>query len=216
MSGRALLRRSVERFVRLADARSARASDLAALPVLAFAAALALHDESGTAGDFLDGVWHPVSGLDHVLAMVAVGVWGAQLGAPAVWTLPVAFPLVMALGGMLALLGVELPAVELAIAASALVLGALVVTASRPPPWVAALVVGFFAIFHGHAHGAELPEGASGLAYSIGFVLATGALHGAGIALGLVQKWKRGEAVLRAAGALVAGGGAFFLWRSLA
>ena len=123
----------------------------------------------------LSGLQHPVSGLDHVLAMVAVGLWGAQLGAPAIWLLPVTFPLVMAFGGLLGLLGVPLPGVEVGIAASAIVLGAMVAAESRPPLlgsppcWSASS-----RIFHGHAHGTELPAGQSGLLYSMGFVVATG------------------------------------------
>jgi urease accessory protein len=114
--------------------------------------------------------------------MVAVGLWGAFLGAPAIYTLPIVFPLVMALGGVLGILGVPLPGPEIGIAASAVVLGAMVALAARPPLWVAAAIVGAFAIFHGYAHGAELPAGADAVAYSLGFVVATGLLHLAGIA----------------------------------
>lgn len=178
--------------------------------------ALPLHDETGAAAGLLAGLVHPVLGLDHVLAMLAVGVWGAQLGAPHVWTLPVAFPLVMALGGALALAGVHLPAVELGIALSAIVLGLLVLREARPPVGVAAAVVGAFALFHGHAHGTELPEGSSGLLYSAGFVVSTGTLHALGIALGLLHRFEAGRLALRAGGALVAAGGCAFLWRALA
>jgi urease accessory protein len=179
--------------------------------------ALALaHVEAGRAEGFLAGVHHPVSGLDHVLAMVSVGLWGAQLGAPAIWLLPVTFPLVMALGGMLGLLGVPLPSVEVGIAVSALVLGLAVSAAWRPPLWASAVIVGLFAVFHGHAHGTELPAGASGLSYSLGFVAATGLLHAVGIGIGAIQRWPRGRAVLRAAGAAVAAAGIWFLWRALA
>lgn len=175
-----------------------------------------LHDETGAAAGLLAGLRHPVSGLDHVLAMVAVGLWGAQLGAPAVWLLPVAFPLVMALGGTLGLTGVALPGVELGIALSAVALGALVLAEKKAPPAVAALVVGFFALFHGHAHGTELPPGTSGLLYSVGFVVATGTLHALGITLGLAHRWERGRLAIRAAGAVVSAGGFIFLWRMLA
>jgi urease accessory protein len=175
-----------------------------------------LHDETGSAEGLLAGLSHPVSGLDHVLAMVAVGLWGAQLGKPAVWLLPVAFPLVMAFGGFLGLAGIPLPAVELGIALSAVALGALVLFECRPKPALAALVVGAFAIFHGHAHGTELPEGASGIAYSAGFVVATGSLHAVGIAIGLVHRWEWGKRAIRAAGACVAVGGGYFLWGAVA
>jgi urease accessory protein len=148
--------------------------------------------------------------------MVAVGLWGAQLGAPAIWVLPVAFPMVMASGGMLALLGVPLPGVELGIAASAIALGAAVALEVRPPLWIAAALVGVFAIFHGHAHGAELPPGQSALLYSVGFVVATGCLHALGIGIGTAQRWAWGRTLLRVAGAGVAAGGVFFLWRAVA
>lgn len=174
------------------------------------------HEQSGQAAGFVTGMLHPVSGLDHVLAMVAVGLWGAQLGAPAIWLLPVTFPLVMAFGGFLGLLGVPLPGVEVGIALSAILLGTMVATQARPPLWLAAAAVGFFAIFHGHAHGTELPSGQSGLLYSIGFVIVTGALHATGIAIGLIHRWQRGRMALRGAGALVGVAGVFFLWRALA
>lgn len=177
---------------------------------------LPLHAQTGAAAGLFAGLAHPVSGLDHVLAMVAVGLWGAQLGRPAVWLLPVAFPLVMALGGFLGLVGVPLPGVEVGIALSAVALGLCVLTEAHPRPWVAALVAGVFALFHGHAHGTELPEGASGALYSTGFVVATGCLHGVGIALGLVHRWRGGRIALRVAGAGVALGGTWFLRAALA
>jgi urease accessory protein len=194
-----------------AFARAAAVLAGAAWPLLASA-----HVEAGRAEGFLAGLAHPVSGLDHVLAMVAVGLWGAQLGAPAMWLLPVTFPLVMALGGALGLLGVPLPAVETGIAFSALALGLAVSAAWRPPLWAAAAVVALFAIFHGHAHGTELPPGASGLLYSLGFVAATGMLHAAGIGVGLIHRWHWGRGALRAAGAAVAAAGAYFVWQAFA
>jgi urease accessory protein len=177
---------------------------------------LVAHEQVGAAAGFLSGLRHPVSGLDHVLAMIAVGLWGAQLGQPAIWLLPVTFPMVMAFGGFLGLLGVPLPGVELGIALSAILLGLMVAREARPPLPVAAALVGFFAIFHGYAHGAELPEGQSGLTYSIGFVVATGCLHAAGIAIGLVHVWPAGRTALRFAGAFVAAAGGYFLWQALA
>jgi urease accessory protein len=174
------------------------------------------HEQSGQAAGFVSGLLHPLSGPDHVLAMVAVGLWGAQLGAPAIWLLPVTFPLVMAVGGFLGLLGVPLPGVELGIAASAILLGAMVATEARPPPWQAAALVAFFAVFHGHAHGTELPAGESGLLYSVGFVVATGGLHATGIAIGLIHRWRSGRIALRGAGAAVSVAGLLFLWRALA
>ena len=158
---------------------------------------------------------HPISGLDHVLAMVAVGIWGAQLGQPAIWVLPVTFPMVMALGGMLGLVGLPLPGVEVGIGLSALLLGCAVALERRPPLAVAGAIVAFFAVFHGHAHGAELPENENGLLYSIGFVAATGSLHALGIALGVVHRWASGRLALRVAGAGIGMAGVWFIWASL-
>jgi urease accessory protein len=173
------------------------------------------HILGDASGGFVSGFEHPISGLDHIVAMVSVGLWGAQLGAPAIWLLPVTFPIVMAFGGMLGLMGVPLPGTEIGIAVSAIGLGAAVATEARPPLWAAALLVGFFAIFHGHAHGTELPPDESGVLYSIGFVIATGLLHLTGIAIGLIHRWKIGELALRFGGAGVALVGCFFLWDAL-
>jgi urease accessory protein len=174
------------------------------------------HVGQGEAYGLLTGFAHPISGMDHVLAMVAVGLWGAQLGAPAIWVLPVAFPLVMAMGGILGFLGVPIPGVEYGIAASAILLGAAVALEVRPPVVVAALLVGLLAIFHGHAHGTELPPGQSALLYSMGFVIATGCLHAVGIGIGTVHRWTWGRKLLRAAGTAVAAGGVFFMWKAIA
>jgi len=191
-------------------------SFLALLLVLASAAPAFAHVQQGQAQGFVTGLRHPISGPDHVLAMIAVGLWGAQLGAPAIWMLPVTFPMVMAFGGFLGLVGIPLPGVEVGIALSALLLGAMVAGEAKPPLVAAAVLVGFFAIFHGHAHGTELPPGQSGLMYSIGFVIATGCLHGVGIAIGVVHKWPAGKMFLRLAGAAVALAGVAFLWRAVA
>jgi urease accessory protein len=173
------------------------------------------HTGGGEGLGLVSGLRHPVSGLDHVVAMLAVGLWGAQLGAPALWLLPVVFPMVMAFGGMLALVGLALPGIEIGVAASAVALGVAVLAEARPKLGIAALLVGFFAIFHGHAHGTELPPGANGILYSVGFVVATGCLHAAGIGVGLVHRWPAGRAAVRAAGALVALSGVAFLWRAI-
>jgi urease accessory protein len=190
--------------------RAFAAASLAALASPAIA-----HVQSGQAAGFVTGFLHPISGLDHVLAMVAVGLWGAQLGAPAIWLLPITFPIVMALGGFLGLLGVPLPGVEIGITASAILLGAAVMTERRPQLYAAAALVGFFAVFHGHAHGTELPPGQSALLYSLGFVMATGCLHAIGIAIGTVHRWPTGRIVLRVAGGGVGLAGLFFLWRAI-
>ncbi|MEN8693075.1 MAG: HupE/UreJ family protein [Desulfobacterales bacterium] len=185
------------------------------LLVLSAAPALA-HVQEGQAQGFLTGLHHPISGLDHVLAMIAVGLWGAQLGAPAVWMLPVAFPMMMAFGGFLGLLDIPLPGVEIGIALSALLLGFMIAREAKPSLMVSVVIVAFFAIFHGHAHGTELPPGQSGMLYSLGFVVSTGCLHGIGITIGLIHKWRAGRILLRISGAAVALGGVFFLWSALA
>ena len=187
---------------------------LAAIALLALAEPALAHVQAGEASGFLTGFAHPLSGMDHVLAMVAVGLWGAQLGAPAIWLLPVTFPLVMALGGFLALVGVPIPGVEIGIAASAVLLGAAVMTERRVPLYAAASLVGLFAIFHGHAHGTELPPGQSGLLYSLGFVMATGCLHAIGVAIGAIHRWPAGKIALRVAGGGIGLAGLFFLWRA--
>lgn len=175
------------------------------------------HTQTGSIGGFLSGFRHPITGLDHIVAMVAVGLWGAFLGAPAIWLLPVVFPVVMAFGGALGVLGVPLPAVETGIALSAVVLGLMVALPARPPLWIAAVAVGFFAIFHGHAHGTELPVAANPITYAVGFVIATGLLHLSGITLGLLASWPWGKVLVRAGGAVIAciGFGFGFLFKFL-
>ena len=198
--------------------RSVNTASLASLSAAAWLVPLPAlaHVDAGTAGGFLSGLGHPVSGLDHVLAMVAVGIWGVQLGRPAIWLLPVVFPLLMAFGGFAGLVGWQLPAIEVGIALSAVVLGGLILGQARLPLAVAILIVAFFAVFHGHAHGTEMADGDSALLYSIGFVIATGLLHAAGIALGLIHRWETGRVLLRAAGSVVLAGGLYFLWGALA
>ena len=196
------------------------------LPCIAAAAAMLIglslpgeagaHIVKGEAIGFVSGFRHPISGWDHIIAMVAVGIWGAQLGRPAIWVLPVTFPLVMAFGGFLGLIGLNLPGSEIAIALSGLCLGAAVAFEWRPPLYAAATLVGLFGLFHGYAHGHELPPGQNALLYSMGFVLATGLLHATGITIGLVHRWKSGRLALRAAGVAICCGGAFFLWSAVA
>ncbi len=161
-------------------------------------------------GGLMSGFLHPISGVDHVVAMVAVGLWGGILGAPALWMLPVIFPLAMAVAGAAGAAGIPLPGVETGIALSGVVLGLMVLFALRPPLWVAMGLVGVFAVFHGHAHGTELPTSANPLIYAVGFVVATGLLHLAGIGVGLLGRWPAGRVAVRCAGAAIAlAGGAF-------
>lgn len=170
------------------------------------------HTGEGIDSGFESGFWHPILGWDHVVAMVAVGLWGAFLGSPAIWILPVVFPLVMALGGALGIVGVPLPMVETGIALSGVVLGLLIAFAARAPLWVAAVIVGIFAIFHGHAHGTEFPEAFNAYGYAIGFVIGTGLLHLAGIAFGMLTQSQVGKIAVRAAGGVIAMVGAAFLF----
>jgi urease accessory protein len=203
------------------DAQSwGRAADL--VPILAAAALAAVatiagivpalaHNGGDIAGGFVGGFTHPLTGPDHVAAMVAVGLWGAVLGPPALWLLPVAFPLVMAFGGVLGIVGVPLPRVEAGIALSAIVLGLMVAFAVRAPLIVAVAAVAVFAVFHGYAHGAELPPGSDAVAFSAGFVTATGLLHLGGIGLGLTARRPLGRTAVRLAGAAIAVAGLVFL-----
>ncbi len=173
------------------------------------------HIVGGEAIGFLSGLKHPVSGLDHIIAMVSVGLWGAQLGVPAIWLLPLTFPLIMAMGGFLGLVGLPLPGIEIFIAFSGVMLGAVVLLELRPPLFWAAALVGVFGLYHGYAHGAELPPGENGLLYSLGFVIATGFLHLTGITIGLIHRWPWGARVLRLAGGGVLVIGLSFLWAAI-
>ena len=189
----------------------AGATALSALALLALAAPALAHTNRDVGAGLLSGLLHPLTGLDHLLAMVAVGIWGTQLGAPAVWLLPLTFPLVMSFGGVLGVRAVPLPAVEIGVAGSAAVLGLMILLSARPLLSVAAGIVGAFAIFHGHAHGAELPAAGEPLAYGLGFVLVTGLLHAAGIAIGLLDRWPAGALALRGLGAVIGAIGLYLL-----
>lgn len=173
---------------------------------LAWAAPAAAHVGHGTVGtgNFIDGFLHPVTGLDHLIAMVAVGLWGAQLGAPAIWLLPIVFPLVMAVGGFIGLLGLPLPAVDLGVALSGVVLGLCVAFVARPALWIPAVIVGAFGLLHGHAHGTAMPMSGSPIAFGAGFVIATGLLHLCGILIGLLVQWPAGAKLVRFGGAVIA------------
>jgi urease accessory protein len=164
------------------------------------------HIDHGAAGSgrFGQGFLHPVTGLDHLVAMVAVGLWGAQLGARAIWLLPIVFPLVMAIGGFAGLIGVPLPAVDAGVALSGIVLGVVVLAAARPPLWVAAALIAAFGLLHGHAHGTAMPLSGSPAAFAAGFVLATGLLHASGILIGLLARWPAGAWLVRGAGGVIA------------
>lgn len=184
--------------------------------LLASASPALAHESASLSLGIAGGFTHPLSGPDHLLAMIAVGLWGAFLGRPLIYILPVVFPAVMALGGVLGMAGVPFPPVEIGIAISVIVLGVAVAARWAPPVWVAAPVVAVFGLFHGYAHGLELPSMANPVGFSLGFVLATGLLHLAGIGIGTVRDRPHGEAALRILGGLIAAAGVWFLSAALA
>ncbi|GGD68229.1 HupE/UreJ family protein [Rhizobium anhuiense] len=187
--------------------KSALKSGLLALAAAALPAAAYAHPAIGEAAGFSHGFAHPISGLDHVLAMVMVGVFAFQLGGRATWLVPTTFVLVMALGGFLGATGVNIPFVETGIALSVVVLGAIVALNVKAPLAATLGVIGLFAIFHGHAHGAEMPENAAGAAYAAGFMIATALLHAAGLTLGYLigrAGERQGLFVTRTAGGIAA------------
>jgi urease accessory protein len=182
---------------------------------LLFATSAAAHAGTGLAGGFASGFRHPFSGGDHLLAMVSVGLWGAFLGRPLILALPVVFPAVMMVGAVMGMVGVPLPPVEFGIALSVIVLGACIALPLEAPVSVASLIVAIFAVFHGYAHGKELPSAADPVGYSLGFVLATGSLHVLGIGIGSLNNQPGGVIVTRSLGALIAGAGIWFLYEAL-
>ena len=176
--------------------------------LLLLAAPASAHNGTGLPGGFAAGFLHPLTGGDHLLAMMSVGLWGAFLGRPLIYALPVIFPLMMVAGAVLGMAEAPVPPVEFGVAASVLILGAAVAAGWRAPVWLACGLVGLFALFHGYAHGRELPSAADPLGYSAGFVVATGLLHLAGIALGGFKRRELGVGILLA--------GAWFLYRAVA
>ena len=173
------------------------------------------HTGTGLAGGLSAGFAHPFTGFDHLLAMVSVGLWGAFLGRPLIYVLPVVFPMVMVAGAVLGMFGVPLPSVEMGIALSVTVLGTCIALALRAPVWAAAAIVGAFAIFHGYAHGRELPSAADPAGYSTGFVLATGLLHVLGIGIGCLNRWPHGVVLTRGVGGAIGAIGFWFVYRAL-
>lgn len=169
------------------------------------------HSGTGLPGGFVSGFLHPLSGFDHLLAMVSVGLWGAFLGRPLIVALPVVFPTVMVVGAALGMANVALAAPDVGIALSVLALGLCIAAAWKAPAAAACAIVGVFAIFHGYAHGKELPSAADPIGYSVGFVLATGLLHVAGIGIGLLNARSAGVVATRMMGGAVAVCGGVFL-----
>ena len=181
----------------------------AAIPGVAYA-----HEGTNLGlGGFLSGIVHPVLGYDHLLAMLSVGIISAQIGGRAIWTVPATFVTVMALGGVLGLINIGLTATELGIAVSLVILG-LVIAAERRIPILAVMIgVGFFAIFHGYAHGAEMPDTAEPFLYALGFLVGTALIHIAGVVIGDISRhYERGKVVLRVGGALIALVGLLFIF----
>jgi urease accessory protein len=175
----------------------------------------AAHMGTGLPGGFVSGFRHPFSGIDHLLAMISVGLWGAFLGRPLIYALPVVFPAMMVVGAILGMFVVPLPPVELGIALSVVVLGGCIALSVRAPVWAASIIVAVFAVFHGYAHGKELPSAADPVSYSAGFVLATGLLHVAGICLGLLNDLPNGVVATRSMGAVIATVGIGLLYRAI-
>jgi len=177
---------------------------LAAVTLAAFTSAASAHIGDHSHMSLVEGLTHPFTGIDHLLAMVAVGLWAAQLGGRALWLLPATFPLAMAAGAALGFGGAPLPSVEIGIAASVLVLGAAVATKARPSLAVSVPLIGAFAVLHGYSHGVELPASASALTYAAGFIAATAVLHLIGIGLGLAAARLPVQFVARTAGGAIA------------
>jgi urease accessory protein len=173
------------------------------------------HMGTGLAGGFVSGFKHPLTGLDHLLAMISVGLWGAFLGRPLIHALPVIFPAVMVGGAVLGMLNVAMPPVEVGIALSVLMLGGCIAFSVKAPIWAASLIVATFAVFHGYAHGKELPSAADPIGYSVGFVLATGLLHVLGIGLGFLKDRTGGVIAIRGLGALIGASGVWFFYKAL-
>jgi urease accessory protein len=169
------------------------------------------HIIAGAQGGFGSGFAHPLTGTDHFLAMFAVGLWGAQMGGRPVWTLPVTFPLIMVFGGILGMISIPLGGIEIGIAISILALGLAIAFAWRPAEWISLILIAFFALCHGYAHGVELPLSADPADYAVGFVLATGMIHLLGIGVGLGLNKPLGGRLSRGLGALIALGGVYFL-----
>jgi urease accessory protein len=191
-------RKSIDIFMNKITAKRLLAPALVVLlPNLASA-----HILPGTSHGLQDGLIHPLSGMDHLLAMIAVGLWAAQQRGRTVWQIPLAFVGVMVLGGILGVTGLYVPGVEAAIAISVLALGALIVTRTSFAPPLSMVLVGAFALFHGYAHGHEMPASASALPFSIGFVISTVMLHALGIGAGLALRNQ--PRVMRFAGATIA------------
>jgi urease accessory protein len=190
--------------MRRSFARNLSLAALVAAATAGFSSAAFAHVGDHSHMSFVEGLLHPFSGLDHVLAMVAVGLWASQIGGRALWLLPLTFPAVMAAGAALGFGGVQLPWVEIGIAASVMVLGAAVAFALRPTLAVSIPLIGLFALLHGYSHGLELPADASALTYGAGFIAATLVLHMIGIGIGVAAGRMPVRFAARTAGGAIA------------
>lgn len=171
------------------------------------------HDGSNVPiGGFLVGLIHPVLGNDHLLAMLSVGILSAQIGGKAIWTVPATFVGVMAVGGVLGFTDLNLTFTEIGIAASLIILGLLIAAERRLPVLIAMIGVGFFAVFHGYAHGTEMPEAAQPVLYALGFLTGTIVIHVAGVIIGDISRhYKKGATILRFGGGFIALIGVLFV-----
>lgn len=185
---------------------------IATLIAVVMAGAAEAHTLGVAAAGFSAGLAHPLAGIDHLLAMIAIGLWAVQLAdrsghAAALYLVPAAFVAMMAVGGAVAMSGLALPDVETGIIGSVVVLGLLIAAAPQMPVSAGMAIAGVFALFHGHAHGGEVPEAASATLYAVGFLLSTAFLHGIGIALGLIAQSGRSRLAGRLSGAGIAAAG---------
>lgn len=188
-----------------------RLAALVGLIALILPQVAAAHITSTGSGGFTAGFEHPLSGYDHFLAMFSVGLWGAQMGGRRVWSLPVTFPMIMVLGGVVGILGLPVPGIEIGIALSIIVLGLAIAAHWKPAEWVSLAIIAVFGFYHGYAHGAELPMAADPADFAIGFVLATGFIHVIGVGVGLVLEPIRKGQISRLLGAVTAVIGVGFL-----
>lgn len=181
----------------------------AAIPGVAYA-----HDGTNLGlGGFLSGIVHPVLGYDHLLAMLSVGIISAQIGGRAIWTVPATFVSVMAVGGVLGLINIGLNVTELGIAVSLVILGLVIAAERKIPTLIVMIGVGFFAIFHGYAHGSEMPDTAEPFLYALGFLVGTALIHIAGVVIGDISRhYERGKVALRVGGAMIALVGLLFIF----
>jgi urease accessory protein len=205
------LKDAASRQSQTAGRRYLKLSTLASSAILLAPREAHAHIIEGTQGGFISGLLHPLSGPDHFLAMFAVGLWSAQMGGRAVWTLPVTFPMIMVIGGLLGMTGPALPGAEIGIALSILALGGAIMLAWRPAEWIALTLIAYFALCHGYAHGVELPLATDPADYAIGFVLATGMIHLFGIGVGTALNKPMQGMLSRGLGAAIGVSGIYFL-----